>query len=118
MKKTMFPLIVLIAMAALALVPAVPAAAQTAEEWFDMGYTYYDAGDLGNSIVCYTNCIELDPGNAVAYNNRGVCYEDYYMWWDQSMAETNKMNALSDYKTACDLGYSDACGYYNHLLGD
>jgi tetratricopeptide (TPR) repeat protein len=117
MKRSALSLIVLTALFTIVLALAVPAAAQSADEWFDMGYAYYDEFDYENAIACYTNCIALEPYNVDAYHNRALAYEMIYMY-DESSEYTGsaRRNALADYNTACGFGDSDSCDDYNNLL--
>ena len=41
---------------------------KTAEEWFDLGLKEKDPK---KQIEYYSNCLKLDPKDAVAWNNKG-----------------------------------------------
>lgn len=41
--------------------------------WYNMGVTYYNAGDLKAAIEPFEKAVELDPGHAQAHYYLGVC---------------------------------------------
>ena len=47
--------------------------AQSAEEQFDLGFEYYDAGEYEKAIDAYSLAIVAEPDNAKYYYHRGVC---------------------------------------------
>jgi tetratricopeptide (TPR) repeat protein len=47
----------------------------TAQEWFERGYSYQEADNWKESIRCYTQAINLEPNFAVAFRNRGDCFQ-------------------------------------------
>jgi tetratricopeptide (TPR) repeat protein len=51
-----------------------PAAVREAEAAFNRGNTLYEEKEYDHAIREYNDAIRLDPGNALAYNNRGVTY--------------------------------------------
>lgn len=51
----------------------VAAPALTAREWFERGD---QADDAEEKIRCFSEAIRMNPGSAVAYNNRGKAYAD------------------------------------------
>jgi len=66
---------------------------KTAEEWFELGVS---AVDPQQKIKYYSNCIELYPENAAAWNNKGVTikklgrYEEAITCYDKALAITPK----------------------------
>lgn len=62
---------------------------KTAEKWFDLGY---EEKDFGKKIEYYSKCLELDPKNAVAWNNKGDAlrelgkYEEAIRCYDKLIA--------------------------------
>lgn len=46
--------------------------AQTADQWFAMGYEKYEQHDYTGAISDYTECIMLAPDYPEAYYNRGL----------------------------------------------
>ncbi len=43
-----------------------------ARQYFDQGLEKYEAGNYQGAIDDYTKAIEINPQNAIAYNNRGI----------------------------------------------
>jgi tetratricopeptide (TPR) repeat protein len=109
---------------------------QTADDWYNSAI---DASDPYTKIDYYTKAIELDPGYADAYYNRGNAYAgeglyeeaiaDYtrYIELDPMYADAyynrgqcyhwigRDERALSDYNKACSLGHENGCNNYNVL---
>lgn len=98
---------------------------KTKEQWFSEGCKYSEAGQYIDAIVAYENTINLDPGNALAYNNRGYAYFQLQ----------NYVKALEDYNQAIFLNpgfvmtftnrgrvysalrkYREAIKDYNHVI--
>jgi len=51
----------------------VPGSGQlNATEWFDVGLTLYNQERYNDSIQAYDKVIELNPQNAIAWNNKGI----------------------------------------------
>lgn len=50
--------------------------AQSLEEHVNRGQTYYKQGYHDQAISEYSKALEIDPGNDVAYFNRGLAYRD------------------------------------------
>ena len=76
---------------------------QTAEEYFKSGLYKAYAKDYYGAIADYTKAIELDPNDAIAYNNRGLSKDnlkDYY-------------GAIADYTKAIELDPNAANAYRN-----
>jgi len=65
------------------------------------GSFYVSQNKLEAAYETFTKAIELDPEYGDAYCNRGIAKEKAGLPY------------CSDYKKACELGYEDACGYYN-----
>lgn len=63
----------------------------------------YDEGDFERALDEYGKAIELDPSNAVPYNNRGYLYDD--------LKEYEK--AIEDYTKAIELDQDYAAAYSN-----
>ena len=62
------------------------------------GWTSYEKGDYYVAIDCFTKAIEIDPGFAVAWSNRGRAY--------RKIGDLDK--ALADYSKALDLAPNEA----------
>jgi len=71
--------------------------------YFDVGLSYQALGDYEHSIDIYDRLLELDPKNALAYNNRGSAY--LYM--------NDYSNAFKDFDKVIELGLGFA-GVYNN----
>jgi tetratricopeptide (TPR) repeat protein len=46
---------------------------QKAIDWFKQGNTHYEAKRYEEALRCYDQAVNLDAGNAHAWNNRGIC---------------------------------------------
>ena len=64
---------------------------------FQKGNDFLDREDWDTAIVCYTEAICLDPNYAVAYNNRGLAYEEI----------GEKAKAAADYAKAKQIHFLD-----------
>ena len=64
-------------------------ACMSAEEHFEKGKTYFDAGQLEEAITEYSQAIELDPEYALAYHHRGIAYAKKEQW-DLAIADGTK----------------------------
>jgi len=69
--------------------------------YLNRGFSKGNLEDYSGAIADFTKAIELDPEYGDAYCNRGIAKEKAGLPY------------CSDYKKACELGYEDACGYYN-----
>lgn len=71
-----------------------------AQEWFDKAY---NSTDYNYQVSCYTKCLSFDREYTLAYNNRGVAYQNLGRYQE----------AIDDYNTTIKINpdYSDA--YYN-----
>lgn len=72
----------------------------------------YSRGDFEGAIIDYTNAIDINPGNAVAYNNRGNARKGLELYRE----------AIADYSRAAEIKPM-AVTYYNrgtvkYKLGD
>lgn len=76
---------------------------KTAEYWFNLGYSYAEAGLYDDAIEAYTAAIALNPNLAEAYNNRGFAYNN--------KGQYDK--AIEDYTKVIPL-YPDYAGTYNN----
>tara|TARA_R110001632_G_scaffold148797_4_gene266051 strand:- start:4307 stop:5587 length:1281 start_codon:yes stop_codon:yes gene_type:complete len=73
-----------------------------AAAYYNRGNVKADLEDYKGAIADYTKAIEIDPDYVDAYySNRGIAKENAGLPY------------CSDYKKACELGYEDACGWYN-----
>ena len=77
--------------------------AQEPKSPFLQGVDAYRSGDLDLAIACYTDALRTNPGNAGAYNDRGVAYKD--------KGDLDK--ALADYNQAIQLKPEYADAYSN-----
>jgi tetratricopeptide (TPR) repeat protein len=75
----------------------------TAQEWFERGYKFQEAGNLEEAIRCYTEAIRLEPGFLEAYGNRGN------MFMDQGDSD----RAIADYNQVLLLNPNDERTYFN-----
>ena len=109
--------------------------------YYKRGNIKYALGQYEEAIADYTRAIEIDPGESLFYEKRGLLYhvlgryndaildftriielhpdnEAYYYYLRGSiyhdMGEVEK--AISDLKTACDMGENEACKAL-HWLG-
>src|SRR4030042_1797338 len=66
-----------------------PKEAMTAAEYIERGNVVFDKGKYDEAIREYSKAIELDPDNAVAWNNRGLAslYKEQY---DLAIADYSK----------------------------
>ena len=74
-----------------------------ADLYFENGNEHFNMKEYEKAIADYSKAIELDPNDAHAYDNRGVCYSD--------LKEYEK--ALADLNTAIELYPNYANPYYN-----
>ena len=78
----------------------------TAEEYFKKGYDAHYKGDFNGAIEDYTKAIEIDPNDAMAYNNRGNAkheLSDYH-------------GAIEDYTKAIEIDTDFALAYNNRSV--
>lgn len=80
----------------------------TWQEQYDLGLRYLSEGNYTEAILAFTAAIEIDPKQALAYLGRG---DTYFALGDTEMA-------LLDYKTAADLGDSQAIEKLSKLNDD
>ena len=64
--------------------------AQSAADWLAQGDAAFDGDDFEKAIPCYSRAIEIDPGNAMAFNRRGYA---------RGMKEDHD-GAMTDFKQA------------------
>jgi len=76
---------------------------QSAEDYFQAGNTYYEAGQWAQAITAYQKAIELDPNLQAAYANLGVTY------YQQQQFDL----AASQYEKALELNPEDGDVAYN-----
>jgi tetratricopeptide (TPR) repeat protein len=82
-------------------------------EWFERGYANDASGNCTEAVKDYDRAVQLNPGYALAYDNRGKCYiklKDY-------------LQAVRDFDKAIALGPEVATTHYNRAnaynrLGD
>ena len=76
---------------------------QTAEEYFDRGYTKHKLKDYERAIADYTKAIEINPNDAKIYLSRGAS-KDYF----------NDFNgAIADFTKAIEINPNFASAYFN-----
>jgi tetratricopeptide (TPR) repeat protein len=75
----------------------------TAEGWFELGKTYYKAGQWAQAVVAFQKTIELDPNYQAAYANLGAAYHR------QDQLDL----AATQYEKALDLSPDDGEVVYN-----
>lgn len=83
--KWKLPLVCVFVLIMATLMPA----CMSAEEHFEKGKTYFDAGQLEEAITEYSQAIELDPEYALAYHHRGIAYAKKEQW-DLAIADGTK----------------------------
>lgn len=76
--------------------------AKNFDYYYNLGLSFYDKGDLRNSILNYTQAVKLNPRSADAFYNRGVAYYD----------SKNYTAAISDYSQSIQI--SPAADAYNN----
>jgi len=79
---------------------------QAARVALEQGNAAFRAYDYANAIKAYTRAIALDPGNAVAFHSRGMCYNRL----------GHQERALDDYAEAIRLDSSLAEAHYHQGL--
>lgn len=72
-------------------------------EWFEKGLALGKSGKYTEEIGAYDKVIEMNPGYAMAYNNRGIAYRKL----------GNYQRAIEDYNRAIELNPEDADVYIN-----
>lgn len=75
----------------------------TAYDWLNLGDAAYYAGEYEKAIDNYTKAIEINPEDAMAYNNRGVAYHKLEQY----------ENAISDLTKAIEI-HSEESNYYRN----
>ena len=80
-----------------------PYSGHTAEDYFSLGLTLYQQGDLEKAIDVYDQAIELNPYSVRAYNNRG----------NVKRALRDSEGAIADYDRAVALNPQSAEAYNN-----
>lgn len=73
----------------------------SATDWLDKGNAFSISKRHNEAVDAYNKAIELNPEFAVAYNNRGLAYNNL----------GNYQRAIDDYKIAARLGYKRAQEY-------
>ena len=76
---------------------------KTAEYWFNLGYSYAEAGLYDDAIEAYTAAIALNPNLAEAYSNRG----------NACSKKGQYDRAIEDYTKAIQLDPNDVKAYNN-----
>ena len=74
-----------------------------ARSWFSVGYLCQEISDTEAAIMAYDRALQMNPGSAAAYNNRGNANCDLGLHEE----------ALADYGAAIRLSPDDAAAYYN-----
>jgi tetratricopeptide (TPR) repeat protein len=60
----------------------------------NLGFTYFNQGNLTKAIQLYEKAIELDPDNTLVYNNLGNAY--YNSNFDKALIYYKKAARLGD----------------------
>src|SRR4030042_3305654 len=92
-----------------------PKEAMTAAEYIERGNVVFDKGKYDEAIREYSKAIELDPDNAVAWNNRGLAYL-YKEQYDLAIADYVKAIELDPWSVMAYAGRGNAYfgqGYYD-----
>jgi WD40 repeat protein/tetratricopeptide (TPR) repeat protein len=63
--------------------------------WFELGYACSEAGRAKPAIAAYSRCIELNPPDSAAWNNRGLQHEALGEL-DKAVADFSKAIPLND----------------------
>lgn len=77
--------------------------AKNAKDWFQKGYDAVEAKEYENAIIYYNKAIELNPDDAIAYNNRGCAKVDL----------KDYTGAIEDYNKAIQLNPDKDKAYRN-----
>lgn len=85
--------------------------AQSADEYFELGYNKYESDDYQGAIEAYSKAIDLSPDNPELYYHRGLC---------KSLLDMNE-EAIKDFDVAIskDPGYAEVWferAYSKYLL--
>ena len=88
-------------------------APQTGSDYVNRGNTRFQAGDIDGAIADYTEAIELNASDSIAYYNRGIARG----------RQGDHTRAIADYTRAIQIGGHYANAYYNrgvakHAKGD
>ena len=84
--------------------------AQTADDWYNLGYDCMMGGDYEGAVENFTKAIEADPTQVYFYDDRGRAYANLGKYDE----------AITDYKTAIEIDpdyifpYSDLAFAYYH----
>ena len=65
-----------------------------AEAYFNRGNTYLATGQYDQAIADYTKALELNPQDALAYNNRGLAYFYLKGEYDKAWEDVSKAQEL------------------------
>ena len=91
------------------------ALADSANDSFNLGFEQHKTGDLLNAVQCYSNAISKDSTFAMAYQMRGIAWQQLKKYSD----------AINDYSTMITVGDPSfqVVGYYNrgvvkNMIGD
>ncbi len=76
------------------------------EQYLDRGTKYFDQGKWDEAIAAYTQAIELDPNNVLAYTNRGASYVE----------KGEYAKGIEDYNKAIELDPENIIIYYNRSM--
>ena len=82
----------------------IPCFAETEKELFDAGVLLFKQGQYQEAADKFSSLIEMAPGNADAYKNRGVCY----------MKQEKYDPAIADFEKAKEL-FPELKGLYSNL---
>ena len=87
----------------------------TATSWFQKGFTHSKNREYHDAIVAYSKAIEIDPKNAVAYNNRGFAYRQIGQY-KPAMDDYDKAIILSEKTAGVSLVYVNR-GSLHFIMG-
>ncbi len=75
--------------------------------YINRAWAYCERGFYNKAIDDCNTALQMNPGNAPAYNNRGLAYDK----------KEDKERAKADYEKACKLGLEVACKNYEEITG-
>lgn len=83
-----------------------PAPKPDAQSYFVAGLSFAEQGRYQEAVAEYSEAIRLDPGNALAYNNRGLAYVRLGQY----------QRAIEDYAEAVRVDPGDADAYADRAV--
>jgi CHAT domain-containing protein/Tfp pilus assembly protein PilF len=90
----------------------------SAEEWFDRGHKFYEAGDFENAINSYDHGLLIKPESCEAWTNRGLFLSNLGRFEEalasyESALEINLDNATTWHQQAV---FLEKCGRYEEAI--